>query len=595
MYLRQIFIALGLLGFIGLGFSSDANAQKSKRKKRAKSAIGITDSLFTQAQIAMSLENYEDAYDLYNRIVTLDSNYAEVYDKLAVLEYSQKDFNLALHYIKKAIIEQPDNFDFHEFEADVLAEQGKNQLAAEKFEFLVSMLEKDEDKVLAYSKAFYYYKQSEDYDKGLEILEKAKPLNEDKDFQKDIIIEKFRIYVEKDDQKSALEEINKLEHLTEDSEEGALEFKQMKAFAYEIVKDTLETVTLFKEILEESHTYPSYHIVALEKLYIHGEEEYTKAFAKKWIVNKSLEDSVRMFPIIAFLDLKNYYVGEDENQAVVSQFIDEMMETMLDKQHVTPVALLFKGVLADREGEDPSSYYEQSFLLDENYLDAYAYYIEHNIDLEEYDKAEKAINKLKKAKEIESSFYYYYSGMLSMDKSEAESAYNNFLLALENLEENTEYTQKLKQLLYMNLGFSSHELDKFEETEKYYTLYLEENMDNVMVLNNLAYLLAQMDKDLDRALEYSYITVKEHGEEPTFIDTYAYILYKKGEYADAKALMEYAIELLEERNEEKHIYYEHLADIERALGNNKRAESLFKKAIELGANEEEIAEKMKDL
>ena len=52
---------------------------------------------------------------------------------------------------------------------------------------------------------------------------------------------------------------------------------------------------------------------------------------------------------------------------------------------------------------------------------------------------------------------------------------------------------------------------------------------HLIVLNNYAYLLATHGGDLNEAEQMSAITIREQPNNPTFLDTYGWILYLKGQ------------------------------------------------------------------
>ena len=64
------------------------------------------------------------------------------------------------------------------------------------------------------------------------------------------------------------------------------------------------------------------------------------------------------------------------------------------------------------------------------------------------------------------------------------------------------------------------------------------NPDNIGTLNNYAYFLSVERKDLDKAEEMSYRTVKAEPDNETYLDTYAWILFEKGRYTEARIYIE---------------------------------------------------------
>lgn len=85
---------------------------------------------------------------------------------------------------------------------------------------------------------------------------------------------------------------------------------------------------------------------------------------------------------------------------------------------------------------------------------------------------------------------------------------------------------------------------------------------NSMALNNYAYFLSQQkEPDLDRALEMVKKSLQIEADNPTVIDTYAWILFKKGDYKEALTQQTKAIEKSEAVNETSAELYSHYGDI----------------------------------
>lgn len=108
--------------------------------------------------------------------------------------------------------------------------------------------------------------------------------------------------------------------------------------------------------------------------------------------------------------------------------------------------------------------------------------------------------------------------------------------------------------------------------------------DNYMTMNNYAYQLAQLGDSthLDRAAEMSARTIENVPDNPTFLDTYAYILFKQKKYSEALEMQKKAIELKEAAGDAPEaVYYEHLGDIYFMAGEMDNALLNWRKAYEL--------------
>ncbi len=119
-----------------------------------------------------------------------------------------------------------------------------------------------------------------------------------------------------------------------------------------------------------------------------------------------------------------------------------------------------------------------------------------------------------------------------------------------------------------------------------YDKALELNADNILVLNNYAYFLCEEEGgDLKRALSMSSHAVSLEENNPTHLDTHAWILYKLGRLDEASQYMRTAISLDTSKSPELPLHY---GDILAAQGNAFMAEVYWKRAEALGYSKEEV-------
>ena len=91
------------------------------------------------------------------------------------------------------------------------------------------------------------------------------------------------------------------------------------------------------------------------------------------------------------------------------------------------------------------------------------------------------------------------------------------------------------------LGDVYHALENFNKSDAAYEAALDFDPDNDHVLNNYSYFLSLRNEKLDLAEKMSSKLIKEHPENPTYLDTYAWVLFKVGKYKEAKVHIEKAI------------------------------------------------------
>jgi Tfp pilus assembly protein PilF len=109
-------------------------------------------------------------------------------------------------------------------------------------------------------------------------------------------------------------------------------------------------------------------------------------------------------------------------------------------------------------------------------------------------------------------------------------------------------------LFYRNKQFSKC-FEAFKEA-------LKIKPEDVMILNNYAYYLAEQDLELKEAEKMAKLVIDREKENTTYLDTYAWVLYKRGRYKEAEKVMERVISKGESPNAE---WYEHLGYIMKAV------------------------------
>jgi Tfp pilus assembly protein PilF len=111
------------------------------------------------------------------------------------------------------------------------------------------------------------------------------------------------------------------------------------------------------------------------------------------------------------------------------------------------------------------------------------------------------------------------------------------------------------------------------------------------VLNNYAYYLSERNEQLEKADEMSKRSNALSPNQSTYEDTYAWILYKKGNFRDAKVWIEKAINNGAGTNG---TILEHYGDIIYKLGEIDKAVEYWEKAKATGDHSELLVKKLTD-
>lgn len=204
-----------------------------------------------------------------------------------------------------------------------------------------------------------------------------------------------------------------------------------------------------------------------------------------------------------------------------------------------------------------------------------------SFDLSEnkYEKAVEDYNKAKEHVEPSKSLRNLYAAAASLleDSEESEKILRNLLEETDGRLSTAEGRKEVRSgldydglvwvsQLYCMLGdlyYKNGDADKgFEEYEN--SLYFL--ADNALTLNNFAYFLSEEDKDLEKAKKMSRRSLDLTENNPTYLDTYAWILYKMGDYHEALEYIELALEIAGETGDDNEEYQKHYEAIKKALG-----------------------------
>jgi tetratricopeptide (TPR) repeat protein len=114
-----------------------------------------------------------------------------------------------------------------------------------------------------------------------------------------------------------------------------------------------------------------------------------------------------------------------------------------------------------------------------------------------------------------------------------------------------------------------------------------------MALNNYAYFLIENGGDIDKAEKMSKESISSSPDNYTFLDTYAWIMFKKGDYQNAKIYQSSAIEKAEANDDVSADLYYHYGDILFMTGEPDKALEYWEKALKLEPDNELLAKKVK--
>lgn len=133
-------------------------------------------------------------------------------------------------------------------------------------------------------------------------------------------------------------------------------------------------------------------------------------------------------------------------------------------------------------------------------------------------------------------------------------------------------------------------MDSLTQAFAVYDQLLSENPNDAVALNNYAYHLALHGKDLSRAEKMSQKSLTPDPLNPTYLDTYAYILFREQKYTEALFVMERCVD--QYKDDISGEVLDHYGDILNANGQPEKALEQWKRALEKDPDNKDIKAKI---
>ena len=143
---------------------------------------------------------------------------------------------------------------------------------------------------------------------------------------------------------------------------------------------------------------------------------------------------------------------------------------------------------------------------------------------------------------------------------------------------------------WSSLGDAYHEAGRSTDSDKAYDKALALEPDNAGTLNNYAYYLSVRNEQLEKAERMSKRSLEITPGSATYMDTYAWILFRLGRYPEAKVWIEKALA----SGEQDGVVVEHYGDILFELGDKNGATEQWRRAKTLGGGSDMLDRKINE-
>jgi len=195
----------------------------------------------------------------------------------------------------------------------------------------------------------------------------------------------------------------------------------------------------------------------------------------------------------------------------------------------------------------------------------------------------KDFNKLfTRGKECASRFSFSF--LVKLLYASGALANGHYDVALEELQKAAILASNNKEAIiqvYAMKADAFYRMNNFTEAFKTFEEALKVNPNDIIILNNYAYYLAEQNMELNKAEEMSWKVIEQDKDNATFLDTYAWVLFKQGKTKKAAKIMKQVISQDTNLVAE---HYEHYGFILKKNRKRKKAIENWEMAIKLDSS-----------
>ena len=523
---------------------------------------------------AVSLQEqgrYDEAYEMLEYCLALDPS-SNVTKYLLAPYYNilGKD-SVAAAMLETIVKENPDNKDYNDALVNQYARQGNWKAAIAIYERIIDTAHSKEE---IYKSLYSLYYNDDNYMKALEMLDMIEGI-EGK--SKEITTRRLQLYMLLNRHEEMIAIIR--QEIAENPDD--FRFMALLGEVYGMMGEYDHAEEIFSRVLAEMPGDAMAQAALAELYAIKGEDDAFCRTMEALIKNERLETEERLKYLVDYALHK-----ETTDSAYVHEFYRELLQLPFDRlelHHSYADYLKYRN--ADKS--ELAAVYEKIVELDAEDITAIIELLQYAIENDDEEAvlkyADEALMFLPQHLEL-----YFYKGLSLYMLGNRKESVGVYLEGLEKRD--AESSPAVVAAVFTAAGDTFHELEMKKEAYAAYDSALVYDPYKLEVLNNYSYFLSLDGKELQRALEMSHKTITAEPENQTYLDTYAWILFKLKRYEEAKAYAEKIISMDEEISP---VVFHHIGDIFAKCGNMENAVIYWEKALEAGDKTDILKKKIK--
>lgn len=568
------FIGLWLLLLCCLALPSQARRDKIKRvAPQAVKADSLSyeasrryNYFFLEAVRQQNAGHYDAAFDLINYCLQLNPNAAEAYFMRSGY-YSELNLDsLDFADLVKAATLQPSNDTYQERLAEGYLNTGKYDKAIETYENLYSNNRSRSDVL---GDLVQLYKQQKDYDGMLRTIRRIEQVEGESD---QTAMMKMNVYELKGDEKNAYKTLKMLadthpidQNYTLMLGNWLMQHKGQKE-AYKLYTEALNANP--SNVYAQSAMYDYYRAMSQDSL--------ANGMMNRILLGKNTPQKSRIqFLRQAIMDSEE---RKDDSTEVV-KLIDRVQQVVPTDTLVAQMRVAYYSMKKFPKPDVNKALSELLELQPDN-AGTRMQLIQNEWDSGNWKKIDSLSTPGMLYNPDEMAFYYF-SGLSRWYEKDNRGALDALQRGTRAITDKS--NRETVGVIYSILGEIYHNMGNKAQSFAAYDSCLQWKPDDVVTLNNYAYYLGEEGVSLKKAEEMSAKAVKAEPKNATYLDTYAWVLYKQKRYAEAKIYIDMALKFTADSTNDATLR-EHAGDIYVGLKNYTSAVEFYKQALQQGGD-----------
>ena len=530
------------------------------------------DYFFLEAMRMKEKNEYDAAFGLLQHCLDINPNASSALYEISQYYMFLRQVPQGQAALEQAVAFAPDNYWYSQGLVSLYQQQNELDKAVTLLEKMVTRFPSKQEPLFSLLDIYSRQEKYNDVISTLNRLEKRLGKNEQ------LSMEKFRIYLQMKDDKKAFQEIESL------VQEYPMDMRYQVILGDVYLQNgkKQEAYDVYQKVLAAEPDNPM-AIFSMASYYKQtGQEELYQQQLDTLLLNKKVTPDTKV-GVMRQMIVENEQADKDSTQIIA--LFDRIMK---QEQDDPQIPMLYAQYLLSKNMEAESvPVLEQVVDLDPTNNAARMMLIGAAVKKEDYKQIIKVCEPGIEATPDALEFYYY----LAVAYNQAEKPDSVISICKRALEHKTADGKKeIVSEFYSILGDMYHTQKQMKEAYAAYDSALVYNPSNIGALNNYAYYLSVERRDLDKAEEMSYKTVKAEPNNATYLDTYAWILFEKGNYAEARIYIDNAMK--SEGGDKSDVIVEHCGDIYYMTGDVDGALTYWKKALEMGSESKTLKQKI---